>query len=181
MKVKVVNLSKGPNRLKLPTYACKYDDAVDLKACFNLEKSPSGEYYSSIDFYDEDNKKVTLTVSELGQAVLYPRCRVLIPTGLKMEVPIGYKFTVKSRSGLSLKNGIRVMNSPGTVDSPYRGMVGVILINDSEEPFVIEHGNRIAQGCIEKTTEIEWEEVESESMLSSSERESDGIGHTGIK
>jgi len=109
--------------------------------------------------------------------VLKPLERKLIPTGLYIELPIGYEAQVRPRSGLALKKGITVLNSPGTIDADYRGEIGVILINLSSEDFVIENGERIAQMVISAHERAVWEEVET---LSPSDRGEGGFGHTGV-
>lgn len=110
------------------------------------------------------------------EMVLQPLERKLIPTGLFIELPIGTEAQVRPRSGLALKKGITVLNSPGTVDADYRGEVGVILINLSNEDFIINDGERIAQMVIAKHERAEWEEVKE---LSSTERGAGGFGSTG--
>lgn len=110
--------------------------------------------------------------------ILQPMERALIPTGLFMELPIGYEAQVRPRSGLALKKGITCLNSPGTVDADYRGEVGVILANLSKEMFVVENGERIAQMVIAKHERAEWDEVE---ILSETERGAGGFGSTGVK
>ncbi len=105
-----------------------------------------------------------------------PLERRLIPTGLFMEIPLGFEGQVRSRSGLSLKRGLVVLNSPGTVDSTYRGEVGVILINLSNQTEVIEHGERVAQMIISKHETIEWEVAD---FLEKTERGEGGFGSTG--
>lgn len=110
--------------------------------------------------------------------VLKPMQRVLVPTGLFMELPVGYEAQIRPRSGLALKKGITVLNSPGTIDADYRGEVGIILINLSGEDFVIEHGERICQMVIARHEHIAWEMVE---ILEQTERGSGGFGHTGKK
>lgn len=110
--------------------------------------------------------------------VLEPLQRALIPTGLFMELPIGYEAQVRPRSGLALKKGITCLNSPGTVDADYRGEIGVILANLSNETFVVENGERIAQMVIAKHERAEWIEVET---LSETERGAGGFGSTGVK
>jgi len=110
------------------------------------------------------------------EMVLKPLERKLIPTGLFIELPIGTEAQVRPRSGLALKKGITVLNSPGTVDADYRGEVGVILINLSNEDFIINDGERIAQMVIAKHERAEWEEVKE---LSSTERGAGGFGSTG--
>ena len=109
---------------------------------------------------------------------LEPLERKLIPTGLFLELPLGYEAQVRPRSGLALKKGITVLNSPGTIDADYRGEVGVILVNLSKDAFVIAHGERIAQLVIAKHEQPEIIEVES---LSTTERGAGGFGSTGVK
>ena len=111
-----------------------------------------------------------------GQMVIKPLQRVLVPTGLFLEIPVGYEGQVRPRSGLAIKNGITVLNSPGTIDADYRGEIKVILINLSDTDFVINSGDRIAQLIIAKCEQMEIVEVES---LSETERGAGGFGHTG--
>lgn len=108
--------------------------------------------------------------------VLKPLERRLIPTGLYIELPEGYEAQVRPRSGLALKKGITVLNSPGTVDADYRGEVGVILINLSQEDFTITDGERIAQLVIAKHEQVEWQAVE---VLGETQRGAGGFGSTG--
>ena len=110
--------------------------------------------------------------------VLKPLERILVPTGLFMALPVGYEGQVRPRSGLAIKKGITVLNSPGTVDADYRGEVGVILINLSNEDFVIEPGERIAQLVIAKYECAVWETVE---VLDETDRGTEGFGHSGVK
>lgn len=112
-----------------------------------------------------------------GEIVIKPMERVLVPTGLFMEIPVGYEGQVRPRSGLAIKSGISVLNSPGTIDADYRGEVKVILINLSNADFVIKSGDRIAQLIIAKCEQTEIVEVES---LSETERGAGGFGHTGV-
>lgn len=109
--------------------------------------------------------------------VLKPLQRCLIPTGLFIALPEGYEAQVRPRSGLALKRGITVLNSPGTIDADYRGEVCVILVNLSAEEFVIEDGERIAQMVVARHEQVEWETVK---MLSETERGAGGFGHTGV-
>ena len=136
------------NRSKhqLPQYATPLSAGVDLRA--NIE-SP-----------------ITLQSLE----------RKLIPTGLYIALPEGYEAQVRPRSGLALKQGIGVINSPGTIDADYRGEIGVILVNLSNEPVVINDGDRIAQMVIARHEQAEWNEVE---VLDETERGAGGFGHTG--
>lgn len=108
--------------------------------------------------------------------VLKPLERVLVSTGLYLEIPVGYEAQVRPRSGLAFKKGITVLNSPGTIDADYRGEVGVILVNLSNENFVIRDGERIAQMVIAKHEQAVWDKVES---LNESDRGAGGFGHTG--
>ena len=110
--------------------------------------------------------------------VLAPLARAIIPTGLYLEIPRGYEVQVRPRSGLAAKKGVTVLNSPGTIDSDYRGEVCVILVNLSSEPFTVERGERIAQLIIARYEQIQWEEV---GELSSSDRGEGGFGSTGTK
>ena len=109
---------------------------------------------------------------------LQPLERRLIPTGLHIALPAGYEAQVRPRSGLALKKGITVLNAPGTVDADYRGEVGVLLINLSQEPFVVNDGERIAQMVIARHEQAEFVEVEA---LDETERGEGGYGHTGVK
>ncbi len=113
----------------------------------------------------------------LESVVLKARSRAAIKTGLAFEIPQGYEMQVRPRSGLALKNAISVLNTPGTIDSDYRGEVMVILINHSDEDFSINQGDRIAQGVVQKVEQVEFEEVE---ILSETKRGEGGFGSSGI-
>ena len=130
----------------LPSYATEASAGMDLRA--NLTESIS----------------------------IQPLERKLVPTGLFMELPMGYEAQIRPRSGLAFKHGITVVNAPGTIDADYRGEIKVALINLSQEAFVIEPGERIAQMVIVRHETIEWSEVEE---LSDSSRGVGGFGHTG--
>jgi dUTP pyrophosphatase len=132
----------------LPQYATEQSAGVDLRA--NLE----------------------------APVELRPMERYLVPTGIFLALPKGYEAQVRPRSGLALKRGITVLNSPGTIDADYRGEVCVILINLSTEPFIIEDGERIAQMVIACHEQAEWEQVE---VLDETERGVGGFGHSGVK
>lgn len=133
---------------ELPKYATSASAGVDLRA--NLDE----------------------------EIVLKSMERTLVPTGLYMEIPAGYEAQVRPRSGLALKHGISVLNSPGTIDSDYRGEIKVILVNLSEESYTINDGERIAQLVIAAHEQAEWEEVEE---LEVSSRGTGGFGSTGKK
>ena len=110
--------------------------------------------------------------------ILKPLDRALVKTGIFMELPMGYEAQVRPRSGLAFKKGITVLNTPGTIDADYRGEVGVILVNLSNEDFVVEDGERVAQMVIAKHEQPYWEEVEE---LIETERGAGGFGSTGVK
>ena len=107
---------------------------------------------------------------------LGPLERALIPTGLFIELPLGYEAQIRPRSGLSIKKGLSLVNAPGTIDSDYRGEIGIIMVNLSNTPQTIEPGERIAQMVIARYEQITWAEVE---VLSATERGSGGFGSTG--
>ncbi len=109
---------------------------------------------------------------------LKPLERVLVPTGLYIELPKGYEAQIRPRSGLALKKGISVLNTPGTIDSDYRGEIGIILINLSQEEFIVRNGDRICQMIINKHESALWNEVE---ILEETARGAGGFGHTGKK
>ncbi|MCH5222212.1 MAG: dUTP diphosphatase [Muribaculaceae bacterium] len=110
--------------------------------------------------------------------VIQPGERTLIPTGLKVELPAGYEMQLRPRSGLAIRSGITLLNSPGTIDADYRGEIGVILINHSDEPFTVERGDRICQMVVARYEHVEWEQC---SDLNDSERGAGGFGHSGVK
>ncbi|MGA0943810.1 MAG: dUTP diphosphatase [Alphaproteobacteria bacterium] len=113
-----------------------------------------------------------------GSISLDPKQRTLIGTGLFFEIPQGFEVQIRPRSGLALKHGVTVLNSPGTIDADYRGEIKVILINHGEEPFLIEHEMRIAQMVVSKYQQVQFKLVKE---LTSSERGSGGFGSTGTK
>ena len=113
-----------------------------------------------------------------SKIVLHSLERTIVKTGLFIEIPLGFEAQVRPRSGLAAKKGITVLNSPGTIDADYRGEIGVILVNLSNEPFIIENGERIAQLIIAKHERAEWIEVQE---LSATSRGEGGFGSTGTK
>jgi dUTP pyrophosphatase len=131
----------------LPAYATEHSAGMDIRA--NLDKPMS----------------------------IKPLERILIPTGLYIELPEGYEAQMRPRSGLALKKGITLLNSPGTIDADYRGEIGVIVINLSSEACTIEDGERICQMVVTSYTRAEWVEVE---VLGETVRGAGGFGHTGI-
>jgi dUTP pyrophosphatase len=136
----------------------------------NTSRNPLPEYAT------EGSSGLDLRASVEGQVELKPLERRLIPTGLFIELPAGYEAQVRPRSGLAVKQGLTCLNSPGTVDSDYRGEIKILLINLSGELQIIHHGDRIAQMVIQKVEKIKWEEVE---VLSESGRNVGGFGSTG--
>ena len=131
----------------LPAYATELSAGMDIRA--NLSESIS----------------------------LAPMARCLVPTGLFIALPAGFEAQIRPRSGLAIKKGITVLNSPGTIDADYRGEICIILVNLSSETFVIEDGERIAQMVIARHEQIEWKAVE---VLDETERGAGGFGHTGV-
>lgn len=150
MRVQIVNKSFNP----LPTYSTEYSAGMDLRA--NLKNN-------------EGNDE-TISIS--------PGERVLIPTGLYIQLPYGYEAQIRPRSGLALKYGITVLNTPGTIDADYRGEIGVCLINHGNDTFDIHHGDRIAQIVFAQVEQAALIEV---SELVNTKRGDGGFGHTGIK
>ena len=132
----------------LPAYATEMSAGMDLRA--NLEEP----------------------------VTLQPMERKLIPTGLYIALPVGHEAQIRPRSGLALKHGVTVLNTPGTVDADYRGEVKVLLVNLSDVPFVVNDGERIAQMSVAKYEQVEFVEVE---QLDETERGAGGYGHTGVK
>lgn len=132
----------------LPTYATEQSAGMDLRA--NLDEP----------------------------IVLRPLERTLVPTGLHIALPVGFEAQIRPRSGLAIKKGITVLNTPGTIDADYRGEIKVILVNLSNEDFVIEDGERIAQMVVARHETVVWDSVE---ILDETERGSGGFGHTGKK
>jgi dUTP pyrophosphatase len=134
---------------ELPAYSTQYSAGMDLRAFLPI-----------------------------APITLRPLERKLIPTGLFVEIPEGYEAQIRPRSGLALKKGITVLNSPGTIDADYRGEIGIILINLSDEDFVIESGERICQMIVAAHETVEWSLVE---KLEETQRGEGGFGHTGKK
>jgi dUTP pyrophosphatase len=111
-----------------------------------------------------------------GDAVLQPGERLLVPTGIAIALPDGYEAQIRPRSGLALRHGISLVNSPGTIDADYRGEISVIVINHGSEPFLLKRGERIAQMVVARFSRVEWQEREE---LESTLRGDGGFGHTG--
>ena len=136
----------------------------------------NNSHYDLPSYSTNQSSGLDLRANILEKIILSPFERKLIPTGLSISIPEGYEAQVRPRSGLSIKNGITVLNSPGTIDSDYRGDIGVILINLSKESYSINPGDRIAQLVFSKYEKIEWGIV---SDLTDSNRGKSGFGSTG--
>jgi len=128
------------------------------------------------EYATEDSAGMDLLAAVTENIVIAPHKRALIPTGIGIALPKGYEAQVRPRSGLAYKFGVTVLNAPGTIDADYRGEVGVILINHSDEPFTVERGMRVAQMIIAPYTRAEWQRVDS---LEESVRGAGGFGSTG--
>ena len=123
-----------------------------------------------------DSAAVDFLAAVAEDVVIAPGERTLIPTGLAIALPSGYEAQVRPRSGLALKNGLTLLNSPGTIDADYRGEIGIIIANLGQEPFTVERGMRIAQMLVAPVSRLAWNSVDS---LSESERGTGGFGSTG--
>lgn len=162
---KIINIVVDSNTAP-PVYQTVGAAGLDLQA--NLKIAP--EIYGAPTFLDGE------PLLHLRELTIYPRDRVLIHTGLKVEIPEGYELQIRPRSGLALKHGLMLPNSPGTIDSDYRGDIGVIVINLGNKPIVIKHGMRIAQAVLTKVVKIEWNVV---TDVDDTTRGDGGFGHTG--
>lgn len=151
LAVGVLRLPHHDPALPLPDYATPGAAAMDLLACLPAEAREAG-------------------------LTLAPGARALVPTGLALELPEGYEMQVRPRSGLALKQGVTLVNSPGTIDADYRGELGVIVINHGAEPVAVTHGMRIAQALVAPVTRIAWREV---GTLGETARGAGGFGSTG--
>jgi dUTP pyrophosphatase len=138
----------------------------------NRSKHPLPEYATSL------SAGLDLKAAIESPITLKPLQRMLIPTGIFMELPSGYEAQVRPRSGLAVKHGITVLNTPGTIDADYRGEVKVLLVNLSDADFVINDGERVAQMVVAKHEQVSWEEV---SQLENSDRGTGGFGSTGSR
>lgn len=180
MKLYIHVVNESPT-LNLPEYTTQGAAGMDVRACFDCSREVlllEPTYYK-IEVRSEVQDVLTkVTVDENSTIVIPPRGRALIPTGLRLEIPSGFKVNVRPRSGLALKQGVTVLNSPGLIDSDYRGPLGIILINHSNTPFTIQHGDRVAQIELEKVIPISFLKV---AELSDTDRAEGGFGHSGVK
>lgn len=167
MKVSIINKSK----YELPKYETSLSAGMDIKGDFSrieLENWQPKRF-----FYDAE-----LLINPEGMSIMIrPGGRCLIPTGLFIALPKGYEAQVRPRSGLALKQGLTVLNSPGTIDADYRGEIGIILVNASNNYVEIRDGERLAQLVIAKHETVEWELVQ---KLPTTDRGEGGFGHTGV-
>jgi dUTP pyrophosphatase len=158
MKINIINKSNNP----LPKYATNGSAGMDLYAFLDKNLTLKGDFSA----YDDIG----------GWVSIFPGGRALIPTGLYMEIPRGYELQIRPRSGLAIKQGVSILNSPGTIDSDYRGEIGIIVVNLGDEVITIKNGERICQAVLNKYEVIKFEEVDS---LSKTSRGKGGFGHSG--
>lgn len=142
-------------------YIVRSDDAKDLPLPKYMSEGAAG-----MDIFANVHMDTIINKGEIK----------LIPTGIKISLPEGYEAQIRPRSGLALKNGITLVNTPGTIDSDYRGEIGVIIINHGDKDFLIKRGDRIAQMVINKYEKVVWQETD---FLDETERSEGGFGHTG--
>lgn len=167
MKVKVVNKSNNT----LPEYETNGSAGMDLRADFSrIDMSNIVKHGVVMPIFNTSGKIESVT--------LKPQSRMLIPTGIFVEIPKGHEIQVRPRSGLAIKEGVTVLNTPGTIDSDYRGEIQVIIINHGIQDVTITNGDRIAQMVLNKVEKIEWENSDE---LTETERGEGGFGHSGKK
>lgn len=147
IKVRISRVGQSADDLPLPSYATEGSAGMDLTAAVEAD------------------------------VILQPSETVLIPTAISIELPEGYEAQVRPRSGLAIKHQIGILNSPGTIDSDYRGEVKIIMTNFGKQPFVVRRGDRIAQMVVQRYARVEWVEVEN---LEETARGGGGFGHTGV-
>lgn len=193
MKVSIINKS----RHKLPKYETLFSAGMDICGDFSriklVDNKPEKNFFDAdvvaihlieapdapfvLDKEGNPTDRKIPTIQAASTIEIKPGGRCLIPTGLFIALPQGYEAQIRPRSGLALKQGLTVLNSPGTIDADYRGEIGIILVNTSNQSVRIKDGERVAQMVIAKHETIEWEEVEE---LPSTERGEGGFGHTGV-
>lgn len=151
VRVRVVFEDWADRQIALPDYQTEGAAGADLRANLRPEDRATG-------------------------VVIAPMARALVPTGLRVEIPQGFEMQIRPRSGLAMKYGLSLANTPGTIDSDYRGPLGVLLINFGDEPFVVQHGDRIAQAVVAPVVRAAYEVVD---RLDDTARGDGGFGHTG--
>ena len=172
MEIKVFNESNN----ELPKYETADSAGLDVRADLSHI-----ETIADIKIYGPGQIIPANSVNVVKMIALEPGSRALISTGLYVELPSGYEIQVRPRSGLALKEGITVLNTPGTIDADYRGNIGVVLINHGLKTVYIEDGERIGQLVLNKVERIDWKEVHSKDGLGSTERGEGGFNSTGKK
>ncbi len=146
------------------------------KTAVKIKRLPHAEHFPLPSYATVGSAGLDLMAAVSSEVIIEPGKRVLIPTGVSIELSVGYEAQIRSRSGFALKNGVFVLNSPGTIDSDYRGEICVILMNVGEESFCIIPGMRIAQMIVASYTFVEWSEVND---LEDTDRSAIGFGSTG--
>jgi dUTP pyrophosphatase len=144
----------------------------------SIMKLPHGAEFALPEYATQHSAGVDLIAAVEKDEVLAPGARTLVPTGIAIALPDNFEAQIRPRSGLALKNGISLVNTPGTIDADYRGEIKVILINHGQEPFTISRGLRIAQMVIAPVVQVKWNEVTS---LDETARGAGGFGSTGLK
>jgi dUTP pyrophosphatase len=143
-----------------------------------VRRLPHSEGLPLPDYATAGAAGMDLMAAVAAPVTIGPGERALIPTGLTVALPLGYELQIRPRSGLALRHGITLPNTPGTIDEDYRGEIGIILLNTGRETFVVERGTRIAQAVLAPVSRAVWQEVES---LDATARDAGGFGSTGIK
>ncbi|MGB1361508.1 MAG: dUTP diphosphatase [Alphaproteobacteria bacterium] len=148
------------------------------KVTVSIKRLPHSEGLDLPFYATTDSAGMDLYAAVENDVVIKSGERALIPTGLCFGIPSGYEVQIRPRSGLALKNGISLVNTPGTIDADYRGEIGIILINHGAEDFVVERGLRVAQAVLAPVWQIQWNEADN---LDATERGEGGFGSTGVK
>jgi len=144
-----------------------------IKVC--IQKLPGNEDIPLPQYMTEQSAGMDIFAAVIEEEIVLPGQRKKIATGIAIALPEGYEAQIRPRSGLALKNGITLLNSPGTIDADYRGEIGLIVINHGQEPFVIKRGMRLAQMVVQKVFQVDWIET---SALENTTRGDGGFGHT---
>lgn len=145
------------------------------KVKVNIQKLSGNEDIPLPQYMTDQAAGMDIFAAVSEEEIVLPGQRKKIPTGIAISLPEGYEAQIRPRSGLALKNGITLLNSPGTIDADYRGEIALIVINHGEEPFIIKRGMRLAQMVIQKVIQVEWKETEE---LENTQRGEGGFGHT---
>ena len=162
----------GTNPFALPSYETDHASGMDVR--FNPDGMTSDELKSKL----TDGFATVDKNGNIERVILHPRCRALLPTGIRVAIPIGYEIQVRPRSGLALKRGLTVLNTPGTIDADYRGEIGVILFNNNTESVHIDAYERVAQLVLTPVVRCKWDLVEE---LPVTNRGDGGFNSTGTK